>query len=368
MLNDSEVLQRSIWTKRGERTLTLKAVVMTSNYSLRDAGSANNGASKSLVTTKHSIADDARVDVADCSDLGEAEANSENLIIEKVARLAKRYAAGAPSDEEFKALKARFISQTSRKPTSFGRENLARSLSTPSNQNAWLALQAHVGEQVKPTIKPRGRAKRYIPIVLTLAFSMCFVGPVYLDEQYPPLPSDNTSMVGPGRPVVSTEADGEPSVSSRSGRVAFHLECEAGWNIIPSEQRCASDSLWDQPEELFGGYRPLDPRTAFSTLPGQYLASWARVFVSQDEAALLIPGVRETEREVATEARDRSTLSASSPSDYDRPSLGAVSSPPASEHSTVEQEQKTATKHRADNLPPRDLIPLPQARPKTIED
>ncbi|HZC57235.1 MAG TPA: hypothetical protein VE396_14505 [Xanthobacteraceae bacterium] len=348
---------------------------MTDDNFVRDTVSANNGASESTVTTKNSIAHDAKIDVANCNGLDEAAASSENAIIEKVARLAKRYAAGTPSDEEFKALKAGLISKTSNseKPASFRRENLARPLSMRSSENAWIALQAHVGDRVRPTTKARGQAKQHIPMVLTLAFFMCFVGPVYLDEAYAPLlPDKMDRMVGPATTIVPTNANEEPGASTGNARAAFRLGCEVGWNVIPPEQHCVSDSLWAQPEELFGGYRFFDPRAAFSTSPDQYLKSWARIRVPQDEAALQIPGStpHETDREVPAEALDRPKLSSLSASSRDKLSLGAAApSPPVSEHATVEQQHKTSPELRVEHLPSRaNLTPLPQVRPKTIDD
>ncbi|MGB6663025.1 MAG: hypothetical protein WBE90_29040 [Xanthobacteraceae bacterium] len=334
----SEVLQHSI--ENGQTDCDVQSeLAMTGDNSIRDTVSANDGASKSTVTIKNSIARDAKVDVANCSDFGQAAASSESAIIEEVARLAKRYAAGPPSDAELRALGAKLISQTSNleKPASFGRENLARPPSMPSSQNPWVALQAHVGGRVRPA-KARSRAKRYIPIVLTLAFFMYFVGPIYLDKAYAPsLPGKMDRMVGPATTVVPTKADGEPGASGGHKRVAYRQGCETGWNVIPPEQHCVSDSLWDQPEELFGGYRAFDPRTAFSTSPDQFLTSWARIAISQDGAAFQIPG-----------------------------SLGAARSAPANEHSTVEQQPETSTKRRDERLPSRaNLPPLPQARPKS---
>ena len=167
---------------------------------------------------------------------------------------------------------------------------------------------------------------------------MYFVGPIYLDEAYAPsLPGKMDRMVGPATTVVPTKADGEPGASGGHKRVAYRQPCETGWNVIPPEQHCVSDSLWDQPGELFGGYRAFDPRTAFSTSPDQFLTSWARIAISQDGAAVQIPG-----------------------------SLGAARLTPANEHSTVEQQHETSTKRRDERLPSRaNLPPLPQARPKT---
>jgi hypothetical protein len=307
--------------------------------------------------------------------LGEAAPNPENAIIEKVARLAKRYATGAPSDDELKALKVRLISQTSNweKPASFRHENSSRPWSVASNQNPWLALQAHVGERATPTTKAGHRAKRSIPTVLTLALFMLFVGPVYLDETYAPLLPESAYRVAPETMVVPTNANGEPSASSGTARVAFRLGCEVEWNVIPPEQHCVSDPLWGRPEALLGDHRlSVDPAEAFSMLADQYLTSWARVRVSQNEAALQIRGstAHETDREVPAAAPDKPKLSSLSASSRDTLSLTAPPSPPpVNDHSTVEQQHKASTKLTVEHLRSRaNLTPLPQARPKTIDD
>jgi hypothetical protein len=334
-------------------------LVVTSDNSIPDPVSANNGASKRIVATKNSMAYDAKVDAANCDDLGKA-ASSESAVIESVARLAQWYAAGAPPDGELKALKASLISQKSNweKCASIRRENLSRPLSMPSSQSAWVALQAHVGERVRPTTKARRRAKRYIPTVLGVAFFMCLVGPVYLDEAYAPLFSDEMRpMVGRATTTVPTNANGESAASAGTERVAYRQGCEMGWNV----QNCVSDSLGDRPEELFGGYRFFDPRTVFSTLPDQYLPSWARITVPYDGAAFQIPRSTawETEREANAEASLKPKLSLF---------RGVAPSTPASEHSTVEQQHQSSTKLRDERPPSRaNLIPLPQARPKIID-
>jgi hypothetical protein len=338
---------------------------MTDNNSILDIVSINVGASKGTIATTNSIAHAAKLDVANCSDLGKVAASSENTTIEKVARLAQRYAAGAPPDGELKALKARFISQRSNSEKSAG-INLARPLSTPSSQNAWIAPQAHVGERVRPTTKARRRLKQYIPMVLWLAFFMCFVGPIDLDEAYESLFSGKKyPMVGRATDVVPTNANREPGASGGTGRIAFRQGCEIGWNVMPPEQRCVSDSLWG-PEELSGGYRFFDPKTTFSTVPDQYLSSWARSNVSQSGAAFQIP--RSTaqgfDRQATAEASDRPKYPSLSASDKVSPS--AAPSTPASEHPTVEQQREASTKLRNERLPSR-VNPLPRARPKTTD-
>jgi hypothetical protein len=341
---------------------------MTSDNSFRDPVSANNGASKRTVTIKDSMAYGAKVDAAYCDDLGKA-AGSENAVIESVARLAQWYAAGAPPDGELKALKASLISQKSNweKCANIRRENLSRPLSMPSSQNAWVALEAHVGERVRPTTKARRRAKRYIPTVLGVAFFMCLVGPVYLDEAYTPLFSDKMRpMVGRATTTRPTKANGEPEASGDTGRVAYRQGCEMGWDVMPPEQNCVNGSLGDQPEELFGGHRFFDPRTAFSTLPDQYLPSWARITVSHDGFQFPRSTAWETERQGNAEASAKPKLSSLSSSD--KLFGGVAPSPPASEHSTVEQQHQSSTKLRDERPPSRaNLIPLPQARPKIID-
>jgi hypothetical protein len=326
---------------------------MTGDNPTRNKLSANNIAFKSTVTT-NSIVHDAV--------LGEA-ASSENaiIIIEKVARLAQRCAAGAPPDGELKAL---YGSESAR----FRHENSGIPRSVPSNQNAWLDLQAHVEERVRLTAEASRRAKRNIPAVLTSAFFMLFVGPVYLDEaNTSSLPDSADSLLGAGGPFAPTNADGEPGAASGDARVTFRLACEEGWNVVPPEKRCPTDSSWDQPEETFDGYSSFDPRTAFSTLPAQYLTSWARITVSRDGAAFQIPpgtAPREADWEINMEATASPTLSSISGSSGDR--LGVAPSTPA--NSTGEQRHETSTKLTDERPPSRaNLTPLPRARPKIMD-
>jgi hypothetical protein len=343
---------------------------MTSDDSACDTVSADS-ALENTITSKNSVGRNPKTGIANCKSLAETTASSENAIIEQVARLAQRYAARAPTSAEFKALKAGFILETadSDKPINFRGENLARPLIMPSSQNPWVTLQAHVGGGVRPETKARSRAKRYIPMVLTLAFFMYFVGPVYLDEAYAPFLRDNAyRAAGSERPVVPTNANGDPIASSGNARAAFRLGCEAAWNVILRKQRCADDSLWDQPEELVGGYRFFDPRTAFSTLPDQYIPSWARATVSQNGATFQFPRspAQGTDRQATAEASDRPKYNSLSASDEVSPSTAP--SIPASEHPTVEQQHEASTKLGDGRLPSRaNLVPMPQARPKTID-
>jgi hypothetical protein len=304
---------------------------------------------------------------------GEAAVSSENAVIEKVAKLAKQYAAGTPSDEDFKALKARLISQASNweKPASFRHENLASPGSVASSRDEWFDLETQVRGRVGPATKVRRRAKQHIPVVLTLALFMGLAGPIYLDDAYAPLLPDKVyRTVGAGKTLVPTDTNGEPGASSGNGRGAYGPGCETRWNVIPPTDYCVRDSLWDEPQELSNGYRFFAP-TASSTLPDQSLPSWARTLDSKIGDALQIRGrtIRKTDREVTAGAPDRPKLSSSSTSRREKPSLRAAPSPSASEHSTVVQQHKASMRLRVEHLQPQaKLTPVPQGRPKTIDD
>jgi hypothetical protein len=324
-------------------------------------------------STRDTVSAKCAFGTSNCNDLGETVASSENAIIEQVARLAQRYAARAPTAAEFKAFKPEIILGTADrdKPINFRRENLARPMSILSSQNPWVALQAHVEGSAKSATKARSRAKRYIPMIATLGFFMYFVGPVYLDEAYAPLFSGKMyPMVGPATNIVPTNANGEPKASGGTGQVAYRQGCETGWNVIPPEQHCVNDPLWEQPKELFGGYRFFDSSTAFSAISDQFLASWTHVRVSQD-GDRRIPGntAHQSDREETAEASDTPRFSTLSGSGGERLPPGTAPSTVPTEHPTVEQQNETLTRSGDERLTTRaNLVPLPQARPKTIDN
>jgi alanine racemase len=138
-------------------------LAMTADNPFPEALSANDDAAEITVATENSIAHDAKGEVANCSDLGEAsEVSSDNTIMEKVAKLAKLYA-GGPSDEEFKALRARVVLQasTSQKHASFSGEKLAPTGSAASNRDEWLALESHVRGRDRPATKVTSSHRSY---------------------------------------------------------------------------------------------------------------------------------------------------------------------------------------------------------------
>jgi hypothetical protein len=113
------------------------------------------------------------------------EVSLENAIIEQAAKLAKLCAAGAPSDEEFKALKARLIQLSA----SFRQAKLALTRSAASSSGEWFALESHVKARVAPATKVRSSVKQYFSIALTLTFFIGF-GVFLSDKAHGPLLSD----------------------------------------------------------------------------------------------------------------------------------------------------------------------------------
>ena len=135
----------------------------TADNSVPEALSANGDAAETTVATENSIAHDVKGEVANWSDLGKAsEVSADNSMIEKVAKLANLYAAG-PSDEEFKALRARVILQASnsQKHASFKCEDLAPTGSAASNRDEWLALESHVRGRDRPATKVTSSHRSY---------------------------------------------------------------------------------------------------------------------------------------------------------------------------------------------------------------
>ena len=138
-------------------------LAMTADNSVPTALSANGDAAETTVATENSIAHDAKGEIANCGELGKAsEVSSDNSMIEKVAKLAKLYAAG-PSDEDFKALRASVISQASnsQKHASFKREGLAPTRSAALNRDEWLALESHVRGRDRPATKVASSRRSY---------------------------------------------------------------------------------------------------------------------------------------------------------------------------------------------------------------
>ncbi len=303
---------------------------MTADNSALDSLSANSDALEITVASENLTACDGEAEVANCSDLGEAAVSSESAIIENVAKVAKLYAAGTPSDEEFKALKAMVIEASTReKLASCGQENLAPTGNAALSRDAWFVLESHVRGRVGPATKVTGRAN--FPIVLALTVLMGLAGSIYFDDAVGPLRDKVYRMVGAGRTVIPTQANGAPGASNDKGR---------GLN------------------------------TASSGLPNQSLISSTRILGSKDGDGLQIRGgTGETNREVTVEAPDGPKPSSSAASSGGKPFLGAA--PPtqsASENSTVVQQHKASIRHRAEDLQPRaKLTPIPETRPTTIE-
>ncbi len=126
---------------------------MTADNSVLDPLSAKSAALE-IVGTENLKACDGEAEVANCSDLGEASVSSESAIIENVAKLAKLYAAGGPSDEEFKALKAMVIEASRReKLASCRQENLTATVKPASNPDACFVLESDVRGRVRPATK-----------------------------------------------------------------------------------------------------------------------------------------------------------------------------------------------------------------------
>ena len=107
---------------------------MTAN-SVSGAASANGDGWETTVATENSITHDTKSEVANCNDLDEAsEVSSESAIVEEVAKLAKLYAAGAPSAEELKAIKERL--------TAVGNEVKAEGDIVPILRKQWATAEA----------------------------------------------------------------------------------------------------------------------------------------------------------------------------------------------------------------------------------
>jgi hypothetical protein len=304
---------------------------MTADNSILDSVSANSDALEITVATGNLTACDGEAEVTNCSDLGEAAVRSENAIIENVAKVAKLYAAGTPSDEEFKALKAMVVEASTReKLASCRQENLAPTGKPALSRDAWFVLESHVRGRVGPATKVTGRAN--FPVVLALTVLMGLAGSIYFDDAFGPLRDKVYRMVGAGKTVISMQADGAPGASNDTRR---------GVN------------------------------TASSSLPNQSLVSSTRILGSRDGDALQIRGgtIRETNRDVTVEAPDGPKPSSSTASSGGKPSLGAA--PPtqfASENSTVVQQHKASIRHRAEDLQLRaKLTPISETRPTTIE-
>jgi hypothetical protein len=321
---------------------------MTADNSVPDAASADDSASVTTVVAKNSTACAAQGEENACRDSGEAsEVSSQNAIVEQVAKLAKLYAAGTPSDEEFRALRARLIElSTSERQASFRPKNLASTGAAASSRDEWFALESHVKAQVGPATKVRRPAKQYFAALLTLIFFIGFGGSM-LNEAYGPL------LLG---------------ASSANGRGAYVPACETRWKVIPSTGHCVRGSLWDGLKELPNEYFFSDSDTASSSLLDQILNSWARFPDSKEVDPLQIRGatIPEADRQVTAEAPDRSKSSpSSSASSRAKPGF-ASSGPSASEHSKVAQQH--ATSIRAEDLQVQTKpTPMPETRPETIE-
>ena len=340
---------------------------MTADNPVSDAASADDSASETTVVAKNSIAYAAHGEEGACSDSGEAsEVSSQNAIVDQVAKLAKLYAAGTPSDEEFRALKARLIElSTSERQASFKQRNLASTGGAASSRDEWFALESHVRAQVGPATKVRRPAKQYFAGALTLTFFIGFGGSMLNGAYGPLLPDKVDRIVQSGRTLIQSIIGTGASSANRRG--AYVPDCETRWNVIPSTEHCVRGSLWDGLKGVPNEYFFFDSNAASSSLPNQILNSWARIPDSKEEDPLRIRGGTspEMDRQVTAEARNSSKLSSSSVSSRAKPSF-APSGPSASEHSMVAQQH--ATSITAEDLPTRAKLPsMPETRPETIE-